>query len=77
MFSTTRIIWIVVTFFFIAWCYYYFFQKVCESLPDDFFKGSLSPEQRSDEKGFIYQYWQEIDGRWNRCSTRFENDGHF
>lgn len=57
--------------------YYYFFQKICSPLSDDFFKESIPMEQRLHERGNIYQTWQKIDGSWNHCTTHFEKDFHF
>lgn len=61
----------------LVWAYYYFLQKECTPLPDEFFKESPPMEQRVNEKGFVHQTWQNIDGQWHHCATRFENTWHF
>lgn len=77
MFPAKRVIAVVILSGVAYGVFYYFFQKVCFPLSDEFFKESIPIEQRLHERGNVYQTWQEINGSWNHCATRFENDFHF
>ena len=74
-----KTIGVVIMLALFALLYYYFVQKQCTPLPAEFFIESPPIEERPDKdmRGNFYKIWQNIDGVWNSCGTRFEKAWHF
>ncbi len=54
----------------------FLFWPVCVAIPSESLKGFAPPiEMRVSERGMIWKTWQQKNGNWYQCKSRFERLG--